>query len=749
MADGTERRILENVAESTGDAELTQDFAPGEYRPMYKMYDEAKIPVSKHHGQLWHSRKDAGVRKMENRGYIDNWDEAIRYYKNDQRTNVQRGDRVGPRVGRKSKREAENIVFSNTSAIVPAVYAKNPQCEVTNEDKTQDETFVTTCERTINAIMAKSAAPGVNLKPTARRNVVMTTLTNISYVNVGYTFKEQGSEEALKELEHLAEKLANAKGTKEIEEAEGCLMALEQKIDFLRPSGPFVKFLHPKDVVKDPDGTMSDLSDSKWVMYAEYISTAFINAVYAEKSSEDGRWKSIYRPTHVISTGGTNEIEDQINSFSLFTDTTHDWSKYGYNDQESFNSALRTKCWYVWDKITRRVYLFNDKDWSWPIWVWDDPYNYDDFFPLVPLEFYTDPEDDIAQSEVMYYLDQQDAVNEINGEVALIRTMARRNIFYNTNVFKNPQMIDNYLKGGGDSMAMPVDVAPDVDLQKAIMALLPPSAQFMQLFNKEDLYSAIDRLSSVSAVMRGEQFKTNTTNDAIETYNSQQQTRLDEKIDAVEEFIGKIGWKILQLCLQYMSNEEVGNLIGDSSAGNWRNMDPQEIRANFNVRVVGGSTQKPTSKAKKEEALKMGQVLGQFANAGRGAPILIILKMFEKAFDEFTVTQEDMSMLLQAVQTELQNQGGQGAQGASQSGGGQPPTDPMQEQMAQAEQQMAGAEEALGGLEQMLPEVAKIYDGLPPEAKMALGASTARGASIAEALPMILQGVNQQGQQAA
>ena len=49
---------------------------------------------------------------------------------------------------------------------------------------------------------------------------------------------------------------------------------------------------------------------------------------------------------------------------------------------------------------------------------------------IFKLQFYTDPEEPIGKSEVTYYLDQQDAINQINSEFKMARQWARRNLFY-------------------------------------------------------------------------------------------------------------------------------------------------------------------------------------------------------------------------------------------------------------------------------------------------------------------------------
>jgi hypothetical protein len=64
--------------------------------------------------------------------------------------------------------------------------------------------------------------------------------------------------------------------------------------------------------------------------------------------------------------------------------------------------------------------------------------------------------------------------------------------------------------------------------------------------------------------------------------------------------------------------------------------DPRDFETRVVVRVEGGSTDKPTSTQKKQQALQLGQILGQFANAAP-ATVIVMLKMFENAFDEFQI----------------------------------------------------------------------------------------------------------------
>lgn len=691
------------------------------YVPTYKVVGSTKIPVSSSMGKLWSSRKDQAEARRRSTGVEQSWDEAIMYHKNDQMSHRndgssdESGNRVISRRLNNKFSETENVVFSNTSSLVPAIYSKNPQAEFTVTDE-QDRPIATILERLVNTIAHRRSAPGVNLKPKARRCVVMTTLTNRSYLEIGYTFKDQSSEQAMQDLRMLSESLAKARDKKEIERIEGQLMALEKRIDLLQPAGPWLKFRRPHQVLIDPDAQDDDLSDANWIMICDYLSTEFIKAVYSEHKKSHNEYRLVYQPTHVLKVGdgASGGVDDDINNFSLLQDGAESKS-YGYSDEDTYRRAQRTKVWYVWDRVTRRVYLFNDKDWTWPIWVWDDPYRLDTFFPLFPLSFYTDPEGGEAKGEVTYYLDQQDAINEINDEERRARQWARRNIMFNRNMISRDD-VERFLKGD-DGTAVGVSLPEGATMADAVFSATPPSMQFAQLFDPTRKFAAIDRISSVTDIMRGAQFKTNTTNQAIAEYNQTQSVRLEEKIDALEDMLGSVYWAIAQLCLQFMDVDAVASLLGEQSRAQWRNMAPSEIQSRLSARVIGGTSVKPTSQAKKQEALQMGQILGQFASATPAA-VVVALKVFEQAFDELVIKEEDWRFISQSIEQQLQR--GNSQAGTTPSGDGT-------------------TSDQLGQIEQLV-------DGLPQQAKQALGQAIAQGVPVREAVTRIVEALQQQPQ---
>lgn len=672
MADDTEipAEIQEGIDKAVGDDRKVPK-KKGKYERSYKVVGDSKIPVSKVYGKIWASRKDAAVAAMDDRLLL--WKESIRYYNNDQmahRKSIkdQSGNVDG--TGKLNNRysETENIVFANVTSMVPILYSKNPSVTVTALNGSL-EPRARSVEKLINVLAEMKDPPGLNLKPKAKRCVVTALLTNAAYAEIGWTSRETSSQQAVDDLEECAKVLQVAKTTKEIMEAEGKIKAIEEKIDVLRPEGPFVRVVSPQQIMGDPEGEEVDHTDANWLMRWDFLPTSYLRARYGEKKS-DGSWALIYKPTHVLKAGSDAEMqEDSLENFTLF-DVEQDHKKYGYGDEESYDKAQRTKVWYCWDRITQRLFLYNDGDWEWPIWVWDDPLKIQRFFPYFSLSFYVFPDGiNSSKGEVCYYLDQQDAINEINDESRRARAWVKRNVLFDKNSGISREDVEAFLTGS-DGTARPVDVPEGKTMKDIIFTAVPPSVNYPQLFDKADKYAAIDRISSVDNVMRGQEFKTNTTNDAVASYGNASKVRTDDKTDAIEEWTADVLTGVAQLCLMYMKPEQVVALIGSEFAEGWENMSREEIQNGFTISVAGGSTVKPTSQSKKKEALEVGQVLGQFAATAPGPVIKVLLNIFSQAFDEIVMTKEDWEELEQSIfQQQAASPGGPGGEGGSPNGG--------------------------------------------------------------------------------
>lgn len=618
--------------------------------PVFRVIAGTKIPISKHVGGVWHSRiQQAQARRKD---LESAWSEAIRYYDNDQMSH-RNGDKLDRSGNTKYQRtlnekwsETENVVFSNIVTMLPILYAQNPSVEISPMN-TANADFAKCAERLLNAVMSMKFAPGLHLKSKARRAVLWALLTNNAYTRIDFVTKEQSNETVLAELNEISDSYAKATSKAEIKELEGKLMALEEKVAIASPSGPKLKLVNPFRLYWDFDVGEPDHSDALWAAEWEFMSTSYINAVFAEK--KDGKLVSVYEPTHILKNGTAddNAIEDE-NSYALFEKET-EHAKYGYNDKATFQSAQFTKVWWIWDKVTRRLLLFADNRWDWPLWVWNDPLKLLDFFPYAHLWFHETVEGSQTKGEVTHYLDQQDAINDINSTVAVARTWARTKLMYNKNVVKE-EAIEAFLNADTNK-ALGVDVPEGSKIGDHMETVIPPALKFGELFQPETKFAAINRITGITAAQRGAEFRTNTTNEAIDFYQKNSDIRVDEKVDAIEDWIAVIAWQLLQLLGQHYTREDVAGIIGAELAEAWEPMpDPNVLRTKLNLNIVGGSTDKPTSKVKKKMALELGQVLGQFANAIPATGI-VALRLIERAFvDDVNLTEEDWKLINDSMQ---------------------------------------------------------------------------------------------------
>jgi hypothetical protein len=707
--------------------------------PVYRAMPDSRIPVSSKRGGIWRSRKDTAQKSMKD--LVDAWDEAIRYYNHDQADHREGttggsgggGQRAGNRnVARRLNERfssTENIVFANVNAQIPELYAKNPIVSVTNElvgstavDEAGDA-FARVLQKLIDKLFSMKFAPGINIKPKAKKAVVIALLTNCAWFEVGYTNKDKSSEQAIADLQQLSDELAAAKDDKEIRRIEGALTALDEKVEFLQPSGPFLRLRMPHQVLKDPNSSDPWLNDANWVLIEDMLPTEYINALYGQPNPDKPNTdeiQSVFEPTHVLN-GGSGAGEDE--NFTLFNHNDNSYSAYGFDTKEQFDKACMTKVWYAWDKVTRRLEMYADNDWKWPIWVWDDPYQLQGFYPQTPLWFHENPVASYAKGEVSYYLDQQDQINEINDEKRRALLWARRNIFYNPETGITQEMADRILKGP-DGTATPLKLPEGVKGTDAIFSIPPPSTAFHQLFDKTDLYQSVDRIASTNEVERGGQFKTNTTNKAIDYYSTMGNMRMDMRLDAIEDALGNVGWQIAQLCMRFMEPDTVQQLTGLDASAFWQPLNNLTDFAKMSVTVIGGSTQKLTTQQKKQEAVQVGQVMAQYVKAAPASALKVSLDMLSKAFDDFMISKEDWDSIEQEVAMMAQSQ--QGGAPGQQAGPGQPMQAPPGAPPGGAPPGPNAPATASGGM-QVAATVVQALQQLPPPVLAAIGQALAQG----------------------
>lgn len=653
MNDDVPEYIDEQLNETLGIEEQVDET----YEPVYRIYGDNRIPVSKVEGKLWRNRKDQAATVMKD--VTDAWDLTYEYFNADQIHIKDDGtyefnhDKL-----RNNKENTENLIWANNTGILPALYSQDPRVEITSNklNDAESDKLATMIERVVNVLFTKRVAPGLNLKNKARKAILNCALTNRGIIKVGYNFKSDANEQAINDINLIAKQLQDAKDINTIKELEGKLQALEEVINFASPSGPFIKCVRPYDLFIDPNAEDQDGTDAKWIMEREWLPTEYLKAKFGKQSDDTDEVESIYKPGKVLpvnAKGIDDNLQEGDDPLTLTDGDATNYKNYGYENAEQYKRSCLTECFWIWDKTKRRVYLYSNNDWSYPLWVWEDPYELEEFFPYYILNFHENPTQTLCKGEVSYYLDQQNTINMINSQLQKMRKFGFNHYLFDSNSGADIKDIMNWANGGKN--IVPINLPPNKKFEDVLFSGSVPYDKNQMLYDKQDLLRIVDMISGTDATTRSGEYKTNTTNLAIQTYVAGKSMRLDDKRDAIENWLGRIGWSIAQLCLMNMDQEQVAKLIGINNSQMWNNLSSDEIVNTFSLRCVGGTTVKPTSDSKKQQALQMSQVLGQFASASPYT-VIIMLQILQRAFDDVIVTEEDIEMIKNSILQQLQMQ---------------------------------------------------------------------------------------------
>lgn len=684
-------------------------------QPLYRIFEGSRIAISRNVGKMWKQKFDAANTAYE---FIRKYHEEVFAYYN----NSQDKDMETPRGRFRRGDGTENVVFSNLNILLPAVYGKDPNITCSTDDP-EDQPFCDAMQALLNAIFRRKTAPGINAKPKIKRAAGFGLLTNLGILKFDYTMKSDSREMAIQEMNRISDELAKAEDTQEAEDLYGQLEALEMNMEVLKASGPCLETVLPQRLLVDPYAESPDGLDGMWMMEEVYISTSALIARYTEGNPDEEADSEtrylVYKPTHKakFSTGGNRDTGTGV-VMDQASETDQQVVSHTTDGRRAYLHMYYTQCYYVWDVSMRRVLLFHRDDWTWPLWVWDDPLGLSRFFPYFIINFAFSTGGAMSVGETAYYLDQQDNINDMNRQLNRIRRTVYDFFFYDADSTDEAD-IEGFLKAlRGDTAANAKKIvgvrAGGRKLSELVQAFVPPSIQYEVLFNKQAELDAINRLTNTSDALRGVQFKTNTNVAAVNTYQESMRLSVGAKVDVIEDVVSDLAVALAEMCVKNMSQEEVAGIIGASLAQGWKNMTVGQFNATYSVNIVAGSMEKPNSTFKKKEAIEVAQTVGQFAKAAPGTSLKIMLRALSQAFTEVAIKKEDWEAIDQEVQSNL-------SKGVS-TEGGVPPQLGGQGNLAAAAQQ------------------------LPVQAKARVMQMKRQGASDQEIVQFIQQQVNNGGQ---
>ena len=607
------------------------------YEPLYKVMTDNKIAVSKKEGKLWYERLQ--IAKHETAGLRQSWKHISDVYKGENKPN----EDINKKRLRLDEQDKtfENILWSNTNAISRETIMKLPHIELTG----RREDMAMTCtayEHFINCYMEQVGNCGLNMKEKLIKTDICAQLTNKGVIRLDWVDKIN-SDILRDEVSRIEAQLAECKTMEQIKDLEGKLYAINEKLEGSGFDGAQLTLVNPEYLFIDPNSQLESGLDADWMIEERLEYEHILKAKYASKEGTvyAGRESQI-----------SAESEMTKDSYMRDQDYDSDYILGGNGQQYVKEEKLKTvKVYYIWDRLKKRVYLYQDGSWDYPLWVWNDPYGLRQFFPYYILHYNVNPVDSNTMSEAAYYLPLMNSLNKINSQI----DMARDRAFNVTLVNRRARLEEKDLQNmtNGKPGFVQVDIPEGSKIQDVFMGMPTSGFDNQLLFNKTDIYSVVQKMCSADAISRGEEYKTNTTNQAIQQYSQGRKVIVGIRIDRIMNYYIRLVRDIMYLALNKFDIDDILKYCSGQ--------DAQQISMNKidvydpDLHFQADDTIEPTAAMKKQEAAQLAQLFGQFASASP-AIIVVVLKMMSRAFNEIVITDEDWQMIMQGFQQQQEAQ---------------------------------------------------------------------------------------------
>ena len=648
MARGTvEQEIVEQVV---GEEGLTNEEEAQEEYSSYAIDGAMSIPVTKAMGKLWDARiKDAlDAYKTAH----DLWDRVIDEYEKCQGLAIKDIENV-TNVGEVPTSSVdENIVRDNIRLLMRTTYGRNPDLSFTSlADGTDD--FIKALKRTFDFMANKTSAPGFNLKANMRRWILLGHLTNFGILKLRYQEMEGSRDEALKEFAKCEEEINNATDEESIDEILGKLSAMYERLPLMRQRGISLEPSYTKGLLLDPATTDVSLSTCDWAVELVPLDEDFVNATYYQKN-EDGELVLNAKPEHKKK----YEHRDRADQSKEAVQTEILATVMGStpSDLDKLRMQNKVLCYRIYDRILKRIYLYRHDDMAYPLHAYQETLGLSRFYPFFLLAF-NEPVDSIIQpGEASYYMGFAEEINKTSRKIKQMRDSVFGALLYDsTQTDKNEvEKLIKHLNNPNEVKAFGVAKPEGMSkISEMLEVFAPPALDMEGLFNTTNIRTTLNKSSGVTDIQQGQQFKTNTTNEAVQFYKQIRNEGTVPIIDTVEEQAEDLAWAICEILVSKYTREEVAEMIGPELGQHFQNMSIEQFNQQYIMEVAAGSIEKPTSEWKKQEAMEIGQVLGQFGSTAPVTITKILLRLFDSAFSDLSIRDSDWTQLEQEAQAQM------------------------------------------------------------------------------------------------
>lgn len=571
----------------------------------------------------------------EEEKYEDTWSRMRDLYRNKHFEGGSSEDRI-----------AVNVAFSTVNTIVPSVAVNHPQITVNaRQEMLQPQAEV--AEAMLNYWWRH-----YNWRVEIKRATKDSLITGNGWVKVGWKYETAEvpltAEEQFQQLQAAKEAAglqaeqdpASADQLPSDEELQASLPTTRQEVV---KDCPFVERVSPFDIFIDPEATC--IEDMKWI--AQRL------IVPLEDVRKDRRYRQSARQRVQADTSLNVRWRDD-------KDSPNRGSSSKYSDD-----VQRCTLWEFYDMRAKTYCVFAEGADDYLIEPTNFPYPYG--HPFVPLGNYDVPDQFYCMGDLEAIEPLQHELNGVRSDMVNHRKRYQRAYLVNRDAFD--QTAQNALLSDVDNRIIPIE--GDHDLSNVLVPLqqLPLDPQMYQ--HSQQIESDIDLVSGVSEYQRGSMSEIRRTATEAAMIQDASNARSADKLAQIEDFMAEIAERVLQLAQQMLTGEYAARVVGPDGQAIWTTFSIDQIQGEFDFEVEAGSTQPKDETFRRQQALQLMNVMGQFIGVGVIRPDALAAYVLREGFgiknvDQFILSQEEQMMQQMMA---AQQQGGQSDQG----GGSKPP----------------------------------------------------------------------------
>lgn len=480
-----------------------------------------------------------------------------------------------------------NMVFSTVNVIVPAVAINSPKINVT-ANQAEDEAAAPVVEAVVNHQWR-----AYDVQDQVREAVKDFVMIGLGWLKVVWETEEREvplSQEEFTELaaQALAERsagIAAAPGMEDdfpsIDEVLDNLPVKQLKVV---KDQPLVRRVSPFDIFVDPDATT--LTDARWI-----CQRAFVPIEVARRNEE---WSLKAR----------NRLKKVKKARS---DAEHDLLP----DALESGEAGFAEVYEFYDLVSGKMCVFADGCDEFLVDFEDAPFPGGHPFVWVP---------NYEVPERFFPIGDVETIYPLQVELALTRTAqlndrkrGRRITLFRESALDSEGV--ESLRAGADNVMINVTNTSS-NFDEVFRQVSSQGLQPEWYRADEQAMADINTVSGVAEFLRGGDSEIRRTATEIGVMQDAANARFSDKLAKVEKAMGAVAERMILLSQQFMDSEAVARVVDDTQAVNWVPYDRDALQGEFTFVVEAGSSQPQNESFKRQQALQMMDILGQFMGSG-------------------------------------------------------------------------------------------------------------------------------------